>query len=38
MRSGKQDLAFFSDRFVIKTARADVVVPFNAVENIIVRN
>lgn len=34
--SGKQDLAFFSDRFVIKTTRTDVVVPFNAVQNIIV--
>lgn len=34
---GKQDLAFFEDRFVIKAAKSDVVVPTTAVQRVVVR-
>ncbi len=36
MRRGKFDVAFLSDRFVLKNAKTDVVVPYEAVENIII--
>lgn len=36
-RRGRQDLAFFEERFLVKTSKSDLAVPYSAIRHLVVR-